>query len=402
MTVVIIGGGASGLMAAYAAGQCGHAVTIIEKNSRMARKVLITGKGRCNLTNNCDMQTLIDNIPRNARFLYSAFSRYTPQVIMQLFEDNGVPLKTERGNRVFPQTDRAVDIVDALVEMGTLGAKVVNGSVAELITDGGAVVGVRLADGRKITADHTVVCTGGRSYPLTGSTGDGYKLARSVGHTVTPIRPSLVPIDCKDKWVSQLAGLSLRNVAVTVTRGDKQLYTDFGEMLFTHTGVSGPTVLSASAHIDNCDGCTLHIDLKPALTHEVLETRVMRDFDKYKNRNLPNALHELLPRSMIDVFVGLTGIDPTRKINSITRAERAAFVKLFKDFTLDISGFRPIDEAIITRGGVSTREIDPKTMRSKLIDGLSFAGEVIDVDAYTGGFNLQIAFATGLVAGSSI
>lgn len=402
MKVIVVGGGAAGLCAAYSAKQNGHSVTVIEKNSRMARKVLITGKGRCNLTNNCDMSTLIDNIPRNARFLYSAFSRYSPQDVMALIEGAGVPLKTERGNRVFPQSDRAVNIVDALTAMGTGGCKVIHGDVQSLLLDGKAVVGVRLKDGRAIEADHTVVCTGGCSYPLTGSTGAGYELARAVGHTVTPIRPSLVPIDSSESWVADMAGLSLKNVAISITQDGNTIYTDFGEMLFTHTGVSGPMILSASAHVDAVEGCILHIDLKPALSADELEARVMRDFEKYHNRDLQNALGDLLPRSMIDVFIDRSGISPVKKVNQITKAERQKILELLKDFTLSLSGFRPIDEAIITRGGVSVKEIDPKTMRSKLVDGLSFAGEVIDVDAYTGGFNLQIAFATGLVAGDSI
>jgi predicted Rossmann fold flavoprotein len=402
MKVTVIGGGAAGLSAAYAARLNGHSVTIIEKNSRMARKVLITGKGRCNLTNSCDMSTLIDNIPRNGRFLYSAFSRYSPQDIMALFEAAGVPLKTERGNRVFPQSDRAVDIVDALAAMGTKGCRVIHGDADALIADGQAVVGVRLADGRVIESDHTVVATGGCSYPLTGSTGDGYRLAQSVGHTVTPIRPSLIPIDSSDAWVVDLAGLSLKNVAINITKGGNTIYTDFGEMLFTHTGVSGPMILSASAHIDSCEGCTLHIDLKPALTADELEARLMREFERQLNRDFKNSLSELLPRSMIEVFIARSGISPDKKVNQITKAERQVLVALLKDFAVTLSHFRPIEEAIITRGGVSVKELDPKTMRSKLLDGLSFAGEVIDVDAYTGGFNLQIAFATGLVAGDSI
>lgn len=402
MKVTVIGGGAAGLCAAYAAKQNGHDVTIIEKNSRMARKVLITGKGRCNLTNNCDMSTLIDNIPRNARFLYSAFSRYSPQDIMALIEGAGVPLKTERGNRVFPQSDRAVDVVDALTALGTKGCRVVHGDACELVADVSSVVGVRLSDGRVIDTEHAIIATGGCSYPLTGSTGAGYELAKSVGHSVTDIRPSLVPIDSGDGWVVKLAGLALKNVAITITKDGNTIYTDFGEMLFTHTGVSGPMILSASAHIDDAEGCILHIDLKPALTADELEARVMRDFEKFVNRDLSNALGELLPRSMIDLFVSRSGIAPDKKVNQITKAERQSLVALLKDFTVSLSGFRPIDEAIITRGGVSVKEIDPKTMKSKLIDGLSFAGEVIDVDAYTGGFNLQIAFATGLVAGDSI
>lgn len=404
---VVIGGGAAGLMAACAAADKGSRVTVAEKNERPARKLMITGKGRCNVTNNCDIDTLISNIPKNPKFLYSAFSQFNAQEVMRFFENNGVPLKTERGNRVFPVSDKAVDIVDALVSAAKKrGVKFLHASVCDILTEGGAVTGVVLENGDALRADRVILCTGGKSYPLTGSTGDGYKMASKLGHTVTDIKPSLVPLTVHEGFCTRLSGLSLKNVTLSVFElgRKKPVFSEMGEMLFTHFGISGPLVLSGSAHIRNIEKkqYTAVIDLKPALSAEQLDKRILRDFSEELNRDFSNSLNKLLPKSLIPVIVSLSGIDGGTKVNNVSREQRRSLCEVIKNLTLHITGFRPIEEAIITRGGISVKEINPATMESKLVRGLFFAGEIIDVDAYTGGFNLQIAFSTGHLAGSSV
>ncbi len=404
--VLVIGGGAAGLMAAYSAACNGAQVLVLERNSRPARKVMITGKGRCNVTNNTDLNGLINAVTGNGRFMYSAFSNFSAADTMAFFERYGVTLKTERGNRVFPESDKAVDIVDALVRaVREVGVTIIQERVTELLCEDGAVKGVRCDGGREISADSVIVATGGLSYPLTGSTGDGYNLAKSVGHTVTELRPSLVPLNVAEGWCSDAQGLGLKNIAIAVYKGEsgKPIYTDFGELMFTHYGLSGPVILSASAYIkepQNADYKVV-IDLKPALSEEKLDERLLRDFDANKNKDFINSLGELLPRKMIPIIVKLSKIEPSAKINQITREQRQGLVKLLKNLTLTVTGFRPVDEAIVTKGGVSLAEITPKTMESKFVAGLYFAGEVLDVDAFTGGFNLQIAFSTGYLAGKS-
>lgn len=401
MKVVIIGGGAAGLLAAAKARDNGNSVTVIERNPRVARKVMITGKGRCNLTNACDFNEFLDNVPRNPKFMFSALRSFGVQDIMDYVEAQGVPLKIERGNRVFPCSDRAVDVVDALYR-ACKGCRFLFGKRAtELAVEDGRVVGVRLDSGEYIAADSVIVATGGMSYSATGSDGDGYRFARNVGHNVTPLRPSLIPLEIEEGFCKDLMGLSLRNVTLRLVKGGKVIFEDFGEMLFTHFGISGPIVLSASAHIDDTDGVSVELDLKPALTFEQLDARVLRDFEKYSNRELQNALDELLPKRMINIIISAAKLDPTIRVNQMSKSMRTALITSIKQFTMSVKGFRPIDEAIITRGGVSVREIDPKTMESKLCKGLYFAGEVLDVDGYTGGFNLQIAFSTGAAAGNA-
>ena len=408
MDLIVIGGGAAGLMAAGTAAQRGLSVTLIERNDKLARKVAITGKGRCNVTNSCPLlNDLISNVPVNGRFLYGAFSRFTTDDTIDFFEGLGVPLKIERGNRVFPVSDRALDIVDALNKFITVnGVKRKQGRVTELIIENGAVKGCVTDDGRKFFAENVLVATGGISYPATGSTGDGYTLAKQAGHTITDLKPSLVPLECHEGWCTDAQGLSLRNVEIRVedTKTYKEVYKDFGEMLFTHFGVSGPMVLSASSHMRNMERgrYVIHIDFKPALTYEQLDKRLQRDLLECSNKNLYNTLALMLPRKMIPVIVKLSGLNGNIKSNQVTKDMRATLVELLKDIRLTVTDFRPIDEAIVTSGGVSVSEIDPKTMKSKIIDGLYFAGEVIDVDAYTGGFNLQIAFSTGHLAGNSV
>lgn len=398
--VIIIGGGAAGCFAAVQCARYGKSVLLFEKNEKLGRKLRITGKGRCNVTNNSTAEEHMKNIPVNPRFLYSSFSNLDAQDTMDFFEQLGVPLKTERGNRVFPISDNANDIADALAyEMKNLGVEVIHKGVSKLITADGAVKGVR-AGGRDYNAESVLIACGGKSYPNTGSTGDGYTFAESVGHTVTELKPSLVPLVSPDKYCAELMGLSLRNVTLKLLDGEKVIYSELGEMLFTHFGVSGPLVLSASSHIRDMkpNRYTIRIDLKPALTPEQLDARIQRDFAENLNRDFSNGIRKLLPSKLIPVAVKLSGISPEQKINGITKEQRKAFGELIKNFPVRISGFRPIDEAIITSGGVSVKEINPKTMESKLISGLYFAGEVIDVDAYTGGFNLQIAFSTAYTA----
>lgn len=407
--IVIIGGGAAGIAAAISASEKynkNSGITLIEKNERPARKVMITGKGRCNVTNNCNVDTLIANVPKNGKFLYSAFSGFTPKDVISFFETAGVPLKTERGNRVFPVSDKAVDIVDALVKTAKSGGtKFINATAAEILAENGSVSGVKLTDGRVISADSVILATGGMSYPLTGSTGDGYKMAQKLGHTVTELKPSLVPLCIHEGFCTKIAGLSLKNVTLSIfeTGKKKPLFSEMGEMLFTHFGISGPLVLSASSHIRYMGKkeYTAFVDLKPALSTEQLDNRILRDFAEEQNKDFANSLSKLLPKSLIPVIIKLSGIKSDKKVNQIEREERLGLCKLIKALPLHITGFRPIEEAIITSGGISVKEIDPKTMGSKLVSGLFFAGEIIDVDAYTGGFNLQIAFSTGFAAGKN-
>ena len=402
--VVIIGGGAAGLMAAVTSADNGNNVTLIEKNAKVGRKLMITGKGRCNVCNNCDIDTLINNIPKNAKFLYSAFSTLSPKDLMEFFENRKVPLKTERGNRVFPVSDKAVDIVDALYNaVIKSGAKIINSTAEKLITSENKVMGVKLQNGDILPADSVILATGGMSYPLTGSTGDGYKMATDLGHSVTELKPSLVPLTIHEGFCTHLSGLSLKNVTLSIFEDGKKkpLFSELGEMLFTHFGISGPLVLSASSHIRYMGKkqYTAFIDLKPALSKEQLDNRVLRDFSEEQNKNFANSLDKLLPKSLIPVIIKLSGIPNDLKVNQITKEQRLKLVDIIKALPLHITGFRPIEEAIITSGGISVKEIDPKTMESKLVSGLYFAGEIIDVDAYTGGFNLQIAFSTGYTAG---
>ncbi|MBR0447101.1 MAG: NAD(P)/FAD-dependent oxidoreductase [Clostridia bacterium] len=406
MNVIVVGGGAAGLMAAGAAGRLGHTVTVVERNPRPARKVMITGKGRCNVTNNCSIDTFIQNVPENGRFLYSALNAFTPQDTMDLIESMGVPLKTERGNRVFPVSDKAVDVVDALVKYAKEGgARFIEGRVTQLVIEDGVCCGVKLEDGRVLEAYKVIVATGGCSYPGTGSTGDGYTLARQAGHTVVEPRPSLVALNSPDLFCQDMQGLSLKNCALQVRDNEKNkvIYSDLGEMLFTHFGVSGPMVLSASAHMRQMapGRYTLYIDWKPGLTPEQLDARILRDFAERSNMDLANALGKLLPRLLIPVMLELCEIKPVKKCHAVTREERLRLVQGIKSMPVAVSGFRPLSEAIVTAGGVSVKEINAKTMESKLVSGLAFAGEVLDVDAYTGGFNLQIAFSTGMAAGNA-
>jgi predicted Rossmann fold flavoprotein len=406
--VIVVGGGASGLMAAGTAAANGSSVTLLERNDRPARKVLVTGKGRCNVTNSCkELDKLIEAVPVNGRFLYGAFSRFMPSDTINFFESLGVPLKVERGNRVFPVSDSARDIADALVRFASEnGVKTVKARAKELIIENGAVRGVKSFDGRVFHADSVIIATGGMSYPQTGSTGDGYEIARAAGHTVVPPKPSLVPLCAHEGFCPQLMGLTLKNIAIKVinTETNGIVYNDFGELLFTHFGVSGPVVLSASSHMRDMSRkkFVISIDLKPVLTVEQLDARILRDFSESLNRNFINSLNSLLPKKLVPVVVRLSGIAPSQKTNQITREQRRRLAELLKDFRVTVTGFRPVDEAVITSGGVDVSEIDPKTMESRLIGGLFFAGEVIDVDAYTGGFNLQIAFSTGHLAGMSV
>ncbi len=405
-TVAIVGGGAAGLMAACAAAEKGNAVIIFEKNPRPARKVMITGKGRCNVTNNCDIETFMRNTPHGARFMYSAMSAFSCEDTINFFESRGVPLKTERGNRVFPVSDKAVDIVDALVNaVNKLDVKFVNISVLEILTEEGKAVGVRCENGKEFSADSVIIATGGKSYPVTGSTGDGYKMAEAVGHTVTALRPSLVPIMTKESFCSKLCGLSLKNVTLSLFEEGKKkpLYSELGEMMFTDFGITGPLVLSASAYVNKSPELySIKIDLKPGLDAEALNKRILRDFSEEPNKDFINSLDALLPKRLISVIVHLSGIDARKKVNSVTREERAALVAVMKNLPLSILRLRPIEEAVVTSGGISLKEINPATMESKLVSGLYFAGEVIDVDCFTGGFNLQTAFSTGYLAGISV
>lgn len=431
MKVIVIGGGPAGIMAAISAKQCGDDVTILEKMDSLGKKLLITGKGRCNITSSLDMSEFINNIPGNGRFLYSAFQNYTNLDVIEFLKRYNVEVKQERGNRIFPKSNQSKDVLNAfLKELKKLGVNIkTNTKVVDVDTKDGSVAGVTyIYNGRKeySEADKVVLATGGKSYPTTGSTGDGYFLANKLGHTVTEIRPSLIPILANEivdnenlnlesykssrNLCKALQGLSLRNVGMKIIDKEKNkiIYEDFGELLFTHFGVSGPTILSSSAHIiryRNIDellkngNVILQIDFKPALDKEKLDSRILRDFEDEKNKIFRNSLDKLIPQKLIEPIVRLSGINPNKKVNEITKKERNQLIQLLKEFTITLSGFRPIEEAIITSGGISIKEINPKTMESKLIKKLFFAGEIIDVDAYTGGFNLQIAYSTGVTAG---
>lgn len=401
--VIVIGGGPAGLMAAAQASLYGNSVTLLEKNPRTGRKLIITGKGRCNITNACDNTTFISNVISNPRFLYSAINGFDTSDTVAFFNSLGVETKTERGNRVFPSSDKAMDVADAMLNFArNSGVKIIcNTSVQSLIIEDNAVKGVIDADGKKHFADAVIIATGGKSYPLTGSTGDGYRLANEAGHTVTDIIPSLVPLTLKGDESKQMQGLSLRNISVSATCNGKKIFEDFGELVFTHYGVSGPVILSMSSHLKDYgkNNYKLSIDLKPALDFETLDKRIIRDFEKFNLKEVGNSLNGLLPSKLIPVVLNRWGIDKTTRCNSITKEQRKTLVEILKSLDFDITGTRPIEEAIVTRGGVKVSEINPKTMESKLVKGLYFCGEVIDVDAYTGGFNLQIAFSTGYLAG---
>ena len=399
---IVIGGGPAGMFAAITAAKLGSRVLLLEQNSRLGKKLLITGKGRCNVTNNCSGQEVLQNIPRNGRFLYGAMDAFPPASTMEFFEKGGCALKTERGNRVFPVSDRSQSVLSCLEEeMHKAGVAVETGRARRILTENGKVTGVQTED-RIYPAGWVILATGGLSYPATGSRGDGYKMAEELGHTVIPQEGSLVALESSDADCAEMQGLSLRNVGVKLLNAKgKVLYKDFGELLFTHFGVSGPTILSASAHLKG-EGCRILIDLKPALDEGKLDSRILRDLQQYQNRSMENALVSLLPHSMIPVVLRRAGIPADLQANSLTKQSRHALLELLKAFPVRISGKRPVAEAIITSGGIKTKEIDPKTMESKLIRGLYFAGEIIDCDAYTGGFNLQIAWATAFAAGNAV
>ena len=399
--IVVVGGGAAGMMAAICAAERGASVTLLEPNERLGKKLNITGKGRCNVTNNADLETLLANTPKNGKFLYSAFSRFDGRDAMAFFEKLGVPLKTERGNRVFPVSDRAFDISGALERrLKALRVSMVRDRAVHLEIEEGTICGVQ-GERREYPAQAVILATGGVSYPATGSTGEGHRMAAEAGHTVTPLRGSLVPLREQGNLCARMQGLSLRNVGLTVFENSKKIYTDFGELLFTHFGVSGPLILSASAHMRHFEKKTyrLEIDLKPALDEQQLDKRLLSDFTKYANSDFCNALNDLLPQKLIPVVVELTEIPPHQKVHDLTKEQRRGLLQMLKHFPVAIAGPCPVTDAIVTSGGIKVGEIDPKNMESKVVKGLYFAGEVIDVDAYTGGFNLQIAWATGRAAG---
>lgn len=403
--VIVVGGGAAGLIAAATAGGRGLDVTIIEKNSRVGKKILITGKGRCNITNSADMETHIANVVHNKEFLYSAFYTYDNNTVMELFDRLGTKTKIERGGRVFPESDKSVDVVNALKKhIKNNDVKVMYDSVVRsVITNNGQVQGIELEDGNNISCDSVIVATGGKSYPLTGSTGDGYKIAKKLGHNIVTPKPALTPLETKEQWVKELQGLSLKNTELRLYKGDKLVFEDFGEMLFTHYGITGPMALSASGHVVNIEkgGYRVVLDLKPALDEKTLDLRLQKDFEKYSRKIFSNSLDELLPKKMIPVIIKLSEIPPDKPVNQISKVERTKLVELLKNLTMTPTSLRDFDEAIVTAGGVDVKEIDPSTMESKKVNGLYFAGEVMDLDAYTGGYNLQIAFSTGYLAGSS-
>ncbi len=418
MKVIVIGGGPAGILASISASSCGDEVTILEKMPTIGKKLLITGKGRCNITSSIDIQDFIKNIPGNGMFLYSAFNNFNNKDIIKLLEDNGLKVKEERGNRIFPVTDRSVDVLDTFKRiLKKCKVKIINNAeVKEIVVKDKKITGAvyeKEGNTYTINAEKIILATGGKSYPGTGSTGDGYEMVEKLGHTVKPINPSLVPLESKGeslKVCQRLQGLSLKNVAIKImdTQKNKEIYEDFGEMLFTHFGVSGPTILSGSAHLIRYKNIEellknnyikLYIDLKPALSEKKLDERILRDFSEEKNKALKNSLNKLLPQKMIDTVILKSEIDENKKVNEITRTERLKLVNILKKFDITINGFRPVEEAIVTSGGINIKEINPKTMESKIIEGLFFAGEIIDVDAYTGGFNLQIAYSTGYTAG---
>ena len=403
--VAVIGAGPAGMMAAGAAAENGADVLLIEKNAKVGKKLRITGKGRCNITNCCDNEEFIRHLTSNSRFMYGAINRFSCYDAIAFFENLGLQTKVERGKRVFPVSDKASDVVDALYRyIISAGVRIKTAEARSLLTENGCIRGVRL-DNEDVLADSVIVACGGLSYKGTGSTGDGYTFAKAAGHTVTPILPSLVPLVSDDPACMQLQGLSLKNIRISVTdnNSNKEIYTDFGEMLFTHFGISGPVILSASAHMRDMSvgRYTVSVDLKPALDEETLDKRILRDFSKFTNKDISNSLFELLPKSLIPVMLERARIDGHTKCNAVTAVQRKRLLNAIKRFEIPIHGFRPIDEAIVTSGGVDVREISPKTMESKLVKGLYFAGEVLDLDAYTGGFNLQIAYSTGRLAGES-
>lgn len=410
--IIIIGGGAAGMMAAIAAAQNGCHVDLFEKNEKLGKKIYITGKGRCNVTNASDMETMLNQVVTNRKFLYSAFYRFTNEDMMKLLEQCGCPLKVERGNRVFPVSDKSSDVISALQgELKRLHVSIhLRKEVQQLLTSSDSesenvCSGIQLADGKKYYADAVIVATGGISYPSTGSTGDGYRFAKAVGHRITERRPALVPLTVQEAWVKELQGLSLRNVEVTIFSGKKKLYQEFGEMLFTHFGVSGPAVLSASSIVGKKlekQPLTMQIDLKPALSEEQLDARILRDFNAAKNKQFKNALGGLYPAKLIPVIIRLTEVSPDKPVNEILRPERQKIISITKKLSLTLTGVRDYNEAIITQGGINIKEINPTTMESKLVSGLYFVGEVLDLDALTGGYNLQIAWSTGYAAGNSI
>lgn len=405
--VIVVGAGAAGMMAAYFAAKNKNKVTLIEKNEKTGKKIYITGKGRCNITNACDVEDLFANVMSNKKFLYSAFYGFTNSDVIDFFENHGIKTKIERGNRVFPVSDHSSDVISAL-ERALKEQNVdilLNTCVEKIECADSWVTGVVLCGGRKIEADAVIVATGGMSYQATGSTGDGYRFAEESGHKVTECTPSLVPFNAQEEWVAKLQGLSLKNVLVTIYDGKKKLYEDFGEMLFTHFGVSGPLILSASAAIKQNTikkPLQMFIDLKPALSYEALDKRILREFDDAKNKQFKNSINKLLPSKMIPVIIGLSGIDPDKKVNEISKGEREGLVNLLKKLPVTLNGTRQWNEAIVTKGGISTKDINPSTMESKIIKNLYFAGEVLDLDALTGGYNLQIAWSTGALAGKSI
>lgn len=398
--IVVIGGGAAGLMAAISAAESGASVTLIEKNNDLGKKIRITGKGRCNVTNACPTEEIFENVPTNHTFLYSAIYSFTNYDVMSFFEECGVPLKVERGERVFPESDKAIDIVNALKKRASeLKVKIVSDKAAEILAENGEVKGVK-CEKTTFFCESVVLATGGKSYPLTGSNGEGYKIAEKLGHTIVKITPALVPVETIED-TAPLMGLSLKNICVTVfDKNGKRKFSDFGEMLFTHFGMTGPVILSSSSHMgENPDGMKVEIDLKPALDEAALDKRLLRDFEKYNNRNFENSLSDLLPNKMIDYIVSRSGIDRYKKVNSITKEERRNLLLALKKLSFTVKKYRPVEEAIVTSGGINVKEINASTMESRKVKGLFLAGEIIDVDAYTGGFNLQIAFSTGYLAG---
>jgi len=404
--VIIIGGGPAGMMAAIASAKKGNKVILLEGNDRLGKKLFITGKGRCNVTNAKDISEFFQYIPGNPYFLYSALYTYTNQDVMNFFEENNVKLKVERGDRVFPLSDKSSDVIKGL-ENRLLESCVkiyFKAKVKDIILKDGLAEAAVLENGEKISGDHFVLATGGKSYPLTGSRGDGHRIAKKLGHTITELKPSLVPVEVKESWVTDLMGLSLKNVQLKLTgsQNKKVYYKEQGEMLFTHFGVSGPLVLSASRFINESNPMEISINLKPALDASELDKRIQKDFQKYLNKDFKNSLDELLPKKLIPVIIALSGIDENKKVNSITKDERKKLVEIIQNLTFSVKGLRPLDEAIVTSGGISTKEIDPSTMISKVVPNVSFAGELIDVDAFTGGYNVQIALSTGYLAGNSI
>lgn len=398
--VIVVGGGAAGMLAAVCAAESGASVTVLERNARVGRKLMITGKGRCNVTNACDVRTFLTHVTSDPRFLHSALAAFSPEDAMQFFTQRGLALKVERGRRVFPVSDRASDVVDCLhAACRDAGAELLCGRAEAVLVKEGAVCGIVCEDGSRMNADAVILATGGLSYPLTGSTGDGYRMARALGHSVTPLCGSLVAMVSEDAFCPACQGLSLKNVRLTLMRGTKCLYSDQGEMLFTHFGLSGPLVLSASARMEEKDACRAVIDLKPALDDQRLDDRILREIAENPRRELRGLMRTLLPGKMLEPFLLRLHVDPQKRSAEISREERAALVRALHSLTLPVCGLRPVEEAIVTRGGVSTREISPKTMESKLVKGLFFAGELMDVSAETGGYNLQIAFSTGFAAG---